>query len=356
MTSAVNLLLRGTIVIEGIMLATAIVLLIVHALWRNAAERRRVKRFDHARPLFAEAMVGGLDERLVSWLLTQRIPHRVELCCEFAAAVHGHAFERLSAIAARVGVIAHAETCCTDRRWRRRLRGARALTALSSHHAVPGVAEALANDDQPLVRAQALEWISRESTSSSATLIVERLADPAPVVRFAAQDAVRRAGETAVQPLLHFFRTRTGSDSHAALNAVKGQTSPVFLHAVLELANDPCAETRSLATSMLGSLHGAESLSQLERALRDDSPAVRAAATHAIGQSGHWPAVRSVTPLLTDAHFGVRREAGLALRRLGAPGMLLLRNASTGEHPAAAAIARHVLSLPDPVFRSSAAA
>jgi HEAT repeat protein len=232
----------------------------------------------------------------------------------------------------------------------------RALTALSTNHAVPVLARRLVSDVHPLVRAQAVEWLSNFPSPSVAALIVDRMVDSAAVVRFAAQDAARNTGEAVVQPLLRLLCTRSGEDCHAALNAVKGLASPAFLPAVLALTHDPHVETRALATGTLGILGGAESISQLQRALQDRSAAVRAAATHAIGQLAHWPAAPALAMLLSDSHFGVRREAATALRRLGAPGMLLLRNASTGPNAAASNIARHVMSLPDPVFRNRAAA
>ena len=356
MTGTTVSLLTPIIVMEAVVLATAIVVLMAHAVWRKAHERRRAARHDRGRPLFADALLSATDERLVNWLLAQPMSHRLELCSEYAATVHGHALERLEAVARRVGVTAYAEACCGSRRWRRRLRGARALTALAHHQAVPGLARTLVNDAHPLVRAQAIEWLSRGSTASTAALVVDRMADPAALVRFAAQDAVRNAGEAAVEPLLRFLRTRSGPECHGALNAVRGLASPALLPSVLALTKDPCAETRALATATLGALGGADGISQLQRGLGDAAPAVRAAATHAIGQLGHWPAAPDVAALLEDAHFGVRREAASALRRLGAPGMLLLRRAASRPEGAAAGIAKHVMSLPDPVFRDRAAA
>jgi hypothetical protein len=61
---------------------------------------------------------------------------------------------------------------------------------------------------------------------------------------------------------------------------------------------------------------------------------------------GHWPAGPAVARLLRDRAWEVRRASGLALRRLGSPGQLLLRRALTDADPFAADMARQVLDLP----------
>jgi HEAT repeat protein len=83
--------------------------------------------------------------------------------------------------------------------------------------------------------------------------------------------------------------------------------------------------------------------------LTDPVPEVRAAAAHALGKLGHWPAASHLAPLLRDHAWIVRRDAGLALRALGAPGLLYLRRSLTDIDHFAADMARQVLDLPSTV-------
>jgi HEAT repeat protein len=83
--------------------------------------------------------------------------------------------------------------------------------------------------------------------------------------------------------------------------------------------------------------------------LTDPVPEVRATAAHALGKLGHWPAVSHLAPLLRDRAWIVRREAGLALRALGAPGLLYLRRYLTDADHFAADMAQQVLDLPSTV-------
>jgi HEAT repeat protein len=83
--------------------------------------------------------------------------------------------------------------------------------------------------------------------------------------------------------------------------------------------------------------------------LADEVPEVRAAAAHALGKLGHWPAVSHLAPLLRDRVWIVRRAAGLALLALGAPGLLYLRRYLSDTDPFAADMAQQALDLPSTV-------
>jgi hypothetical protein len=97
---------------------------------------------------------------------------------------------------------------------------------------------------------------------------------------------------------------------------------------------------------VLCALGGPEAVAALTAQLADTAPDARAAAARALGALGHWPAAPRVASLLGDRGWSVRREAGLALRALGAPGELLLRRAVAGEDRFGADMARLLLELP----------
>lgn len=80
--------------------------------------------------------------------------------------------------------------------------------------------------------------------------------------------------------------------------------------------------------------------------LSDPVPEVRAAAARGLGRMRHWQAASSLATGLRDPAWRVRRESGLALRAVGAPGVLLLRRAVKGTDAFAADMAQLVLDLP----------
>jgi hypothetical protein len=61
----------------------------------------------------------------------------------------------------------------------------------------------------------------------------------------------------------------------------------------------------------------------------------------------HWQAASQLAEGLRDRAWHVRRDAGLALRSIGAPGALFLRRALKGDDAFAADMAQLVLDLPD---------
>jgi hypothetical protein len=61
----------------------------------------------------------------------------------------------------------------------------------------------------------------------------------------------------------------------------------------------------------------------------------------------HWQAGSLLSDALRDRTWRVRREAGLALRAIGAAGALFLRRALKGDDRFAADMAQQVLDLPE---------
>jgi HEAT repeat protein len=103
---------------------------------------------------------------------------------------------------------------------------------------------------------------------------------------------------------------------------------------------------RTAAANLLGAIGGAESAARLIELVKDPDSLVRAAAAHGLGRMQHWPAAAQLAECLQDSTWRVRRDAGLALRALGAPGALFLRRALKGNDPFAADMSQQVLDLP----------
>jgi HEAT repeat protein len=98
---------------------------------------------------------------------------------------------------------------------------------------------------------------------------------------------------------------------------------------------------------LLGAIGGAEAAARLIELLSDDDARVRAGAASALGRMRYWQAGSLLAERLRDQRWRVRREAGLALRALGAAGTLFLRKALKGEDRFAADMAEQVLDLPE---------
>ena len=106
------------------------------------------------------------------------------------------------------------------------------------------------------------------------------------------------------------------------------------------------------AATLVGAIGGGPAIGLLLRLLGDEAPEVRAAAARGLGKAEHWPAAAVLAGLLGDSSCAVRREAGVALRRLGSPGMLFLRRALSARDAFAADAARQMLDLPDSALRT----
>ncbi len=173
------------------------------------------------------------------------------------------------------------------------------------------------------------------------------LADPSGLCRFTVQDSLIRIGPATVEPLLTFLDSHSGAVLEPALEVALSLADPRFSLPALNLCDDALPQVRALAASLLGALGGSESVDQLTALLHDSVPQVRAAAASSLGKLRHWPSAKWLAVALRDPAWIVRREAGLALRAMGSPGTLFLRQSLTDYDHFAADMAKQVLGLPE---------
>jgi len=247
-------------------------------------------------------------------------------------------------VAQRVGVIDRACSLCRHRRWTRRLRGARILSGLDV--ADPLVLKLLV-DRHPAVRAQAAEWAAVQPSVEVISAMLELLADPATQARFAVQNALLRMGIVIADPLAAFLETHSDRAAEAGLRVAESVAGPVFLRSALRLSRVEDVGVREAAAKLLGAIAGEEAAARIIEMLLDDESHVRAAAVGALGRMHYLQAGSQLAERLRDERWRVRREAGLALRAIGAPGTLLLRRAVKGNDRFAADMAQQVLDLPE---------
>ncbi|MDQ2695510.1 MAG: HEAT repeat domain-containing protein [Pseudomonadota bacterium] len=345
------MMLEGVLVVEGTLLAATLALFIGHGLWAQWRGTRRRRLLDRGRGLIAAALQDSppLDAAGQRWLASLPVRLQIRLFTDAARSVTGTQRQRLTELAQAAGLIARAETRCRSRWWWRRLQGARLLAALGGGE---GSVEPLLQDRNPYVRAQAIEWAADHPGPAVIAAVLARLNDAHGLCRFKAQDSLVRMAGPVIEPLARYLLAGGGGSMEAALRVAVGLAEHRFLIPALTLCRDPSAPVRALVATLLGKLGGGQGVEILTVLLADADAGVRAAAARALGQLGHWPAAPALAVLLKDPAWTARREAGLALRAVGAPGILFLRRALTDQDRFAADMARQVLDLPEAVERA----
>jgi hypothetical protein len=335
-----GLLLRVA-AIETATVAAASGFLVGYTAWRRRASRRSTLRLARARVTLSEILErAARSEEGITELRALPAHLQIRLLLEFAHTLQRE--RRLGEVARALGQVARAEALCRSSRWWRRLQGARLLTAAGGGDAV---VPALARDPSAVVRAQAAEWIGTHGLPACVDVVLNLLEDPVGLVRFAAQDALLRGGSEVIEPLGRYLPRAKGRGAEAALQVAIGLADARFLQPGLALGRNGSVSTRALAASLAGAIGGEEATKALLAWLSDLAPEVRAAAASALGRMKHWPAAPLLAGLLRDSSWAVRREAGIALAALGAPGTLFLRRALADEDRFAADMARRVLDV-----------
>lgn len=175
--------------------------------------------------------------------------------------------------------------------------------------------------------------------------LLDRLADPHGLCRLKVQDALLRIGRAAIEPLARFLATPSGPAIAPALGVAIHLPDRNFLAPALSLCRHPVAQHRALASALLGAIGGREAVQALIERLADPEAAVRSQAARGLGRLAYWPAAPKLHALLADRDFTVRRESGMALQKLGAPGQIFLRRALGDQDRYAADMARQALGL-----------
>jgi HEAT repeat protein len=337
-------LLEAALVLAGLLLA-AFALLVVHGVWRVAADAYWRRPTAEARAALAETadrleLTPSAADRLKR--LTAR--RRIDLFAELAPSVAGAPRSALADAAGTLDVIASAERWCASRRWRKRLRGARLLTTLGGGDtAVPP----LLRDPRPEVRTQAAEWAASHPEPEIVATLTDMLDDPLGLARFTVMDSLIRLGANAVEPLGRAIDGDEGVAAVAALRVGAAIADPRLAPHALRRLDDDDPAIRAWAVRLVGAVGGDENAAAVAERLNDPAEEVRAAAAVALGRLGHWPAAPELGRRLGDPSWAVRRNAALALRSFGPAGELLLNRALREEDNFARDIARQTLDLPE---------
>lgn len=339
-----NHLLDVVMLTEIGLIGLALSLYLLHGVWLLFNQRRGLAQTERAR----ESMVRLVNSTVVDLEQIEslrKLPHSVQTKAflEVARNVSGSGMERLRFVAQQVGVLDHARKLCESRRWTRRLRGARILSQMD----VPDpLVLKLLIDRHPALRAQAAEWAAAQPSMPVIAAMLRLLADPATQARFAVQTALLRMGAVAAGPLTTYLERNSGSAAEAGLRVAESLAEPRFEQVALRLSRTADVAIRTAAAKLLGAVGGAEAAERLLELLGDEAFQVRAAAAQSLGRMHHWQAGSGLSERLRDPNWPVRRQAALALRAIGAPGVLFLRRAIKGNDRFAADMAQQILDLP----------
>ena len=345
-------LLRWVIAAEGAAFAAGVLIVMGHGAWAQLSGPRRRAQLAGAQATLQSAVDGRrLSDVEVRQIARLGFELQVRLFTDVATNVVGAVRRRVVAIAAEVGVLAAAEASCRSRTPWRRLQGARLFTILGGGEAVM---PALFLDRRVELRAQAAEWAAEHPTADVIDRLVAMLEDREAASRFSAQDALLRIGPLVREALVRCLQAGDSRSLEPALEVATGLGDEAFLAPALVLSSHDSSRIRALAARLLGAVGGAAAADRLAGMLEDPDAKAVAAAAGALGKLGHWPAARALAGLLGDPAWTIRQQAGMALRSIGAPGVLFLRRSLSDADPLVADMARHVLDLPDSAVQALA--
>jgi hypothetical protein len=337
--------LDGVMLFELALLIISVGIFFSHGLWLFVTHRRVSQLRAHARLSLARLVNRGtinVEDMQVLRQLSRDV--QVMVFLEISSNVSGAGKDRLRFLAHELSLLDGARALCESRYWNRRLRGARLLSRLD----IPDpLVENLLADPHPAVRAQAAEWAASHPSPAVITTLLEMLADPATQARFAVQDALLRMGTVVAEPLIDYLETHSGSPAESGLRVAEALAAPGFIPAALRLSASNDVSVRLAAANLLGAIGGAQCAERLIAMLNDSQSPVRAAAARGLGRMRYWQGAAQLADMMHDRTWRVRRESALALRSIGAPGVLFLRRALKGNDPFAADMAQLIMDLPE---------
>jgi HEAT repeat protein len=320
----------------------SLVIIAAHGLWLILSRRFQESRLSRGRgALMALVTADEIRVEDVAPLRTLPAYAQDRIVLELARSFRGSVRGQLRLLAVHLGAVQRAITLTQSRFWWRRLRGAQMLTAVGGE---PAAMIPLLRDADWDVRQQAIEWAGDHPSPGVISVLLDLLAEPHARSRFAILDALARLGPAVVEPLASYLEATSSPQVRSALEIATARPQAQYAAPALRLCHHPVPGIRACAAELLGATGGAEGVQVLLELLSDSDAGVRAAASSGLGRIGHWPAAPDIARMLRDSHWDVRRNAGFALRKLGSPGLLLLRRALTDEDRFAADMARLVFA------------
>lgn len=339
--------------VEGAALAGCLSLLLGRTAWLRWETFRWERKIHEARAALIRALETGQVPGDVL-AVVHALPRRIQLTLFINLAEHfsGTQLKALTNIARRGGIVQHGEKLCRSRRWSRRIRGIRFLTALGEGD---DIIPSLFHDPSAIVRSEVAHWAADHPRAVIIDHILRTLTDADGFCRFAAHNALHRMGAAAVEPLERYLASQTGTALERGLAVAASLGHEAFADLAGKLVAHSNPTIRKLALDILAKSGSLQSAPLVIDRLNDPASPVRQAALRTLGHLRCWQAAPAMGRLLEDPFWAVRQEAGTALRSLGAPGILMLRRELSHSDRFAADMARHMLDLPSMKARANSA-
>lgn len=350
MPSSLESFLVWPVMLEGSLFGVFAMVMLVRAAWIPARVRRLSARLDSARDALFAYLTDPSARRdpVLDQLERLPQPQQLALLGGLSRQLDGLERVRLEALASSLGLLDAAVAACSSPTWWKRLQGVRTLLLLGSPTSIP---LDMVRDSHALVRAEAVRRWSNTPIEGIPHLLA-LLDDATPVGRFAVQDALLRIGSPVAKALGDHLVKADSRGLTAAIEVAARLADSSHLKPGLALSRHALAEVRVASAGLLGALGGAESRERLLQMLADESPAVREATLSALAGMGEWSVAPTVSRLLLDPEWSVRRRAALSLAHFGSAGKLYLLKASETQG-VAGEMARYALSLPDSALEAS---
>lgn len=331
--------------VEGLILAACLLLLVGRTVWLRRETLQWEPQLHEVRVGLIQALESGAPAADCDVPGVRVLPRRIQirLFIDLAERLSGSRLQELTNLARRLAIVQHGEHLCRSRRWPRRIRGIRLLTALGEgEHLIPS----LFHDPSPIVRSEVTHWAADHPSPAAIEEVLRALTDEDGFCRFAAHNALHRMGAAAVRPLERYIASQTGAALERAMAVAASLGHEEFSELAGKLVDHDSPSIRKLALDTLARAGDLQSVPLVLNRLNDPEPSVRRAAVRTLGHLHCWQTAPTLGLLLADPVWAVRQETGTVLRSLGAPGVLVLRRALANSDRFVADMARHVLGRP----------
>ncbi len=227
-----------------------------------------------------------------------------------------------------------------SRFWPRRVRAARMLQILPEPE---NTTRKLLQDSNAAVRAATIESFDTDQIAFFAAELFEALDDKHQSVRFVAQQALLRGDGRLVEPVREHLPNLPSHLIAPGLEVAANLGDPRLLKVIKPHATSEDPQVRRLVAAATPFGIPEKYLGFFVGLLADEDAIVRVSAIEAVARTqAQWMAGR-VGAALRDRSYEVRRAAGNCLAQLGAIGLLVLREALTGDDPFAHDMAQQVI-------------
>lgn len=308
--------------VEAVLLPWALGYALALSQWFFSRGQRLKPHREQARQDLIASLLGAEDAAVVQALTRLPGQERFEVLVPLAISLGGEERARLAQIAEHLGLMTRARSLVTSRRWAERLVGARTLTVLAG---TDGPMEALLDDPEPLVVAEAAAWVAQNPTPERVGKLVALLRQPQRIGAFALKDALQRLGRAPEAALLETVEGLPTPQLLEVLHLACVNGYPSFSTPARGWLKSEHPAVRARACDLLGELGGQGISELLLESLDDPESSVRARAAVALGKLRFVPAGQRLARLAAEEEqWEGRWAAGLGLRLMGAEGMLYL--------------------------------